>query len=152
MCQCLQAKQPDQCSPDHRDVPCSEIAYVQLPDASFSDKTSSPPSTAARTRCLACTPISCTSCQIQVCCMYSMLWSTTWVRHIYNLWVCQALERLHKAICSHSVKSLLLVQVRTAQGKWVLTTWGRYLCSTWAKFYVRQRWCMSKGTYIIIPV
>lgn len=61
-----------------RDVPCREIACLQLGYASFSDETSSSPSTAARIRCFACTPASCASWQIWVCCMYSMFCFTAW--------------------------------------------------------------------------
>lgn len=49
-----------------RDVPCIEIAYLQLTYASFSDETSSSPSTAARTRCLTCTPDSCAAWQMSL--------------------------------------------------------------------------------------
>lgn len=109
-----------------RDVPCREIASLQLGYASFSDETSSSPSTAARIRCFACTPASCASWQIWVCCMYSMFCFTAW----YIICATCASVRHWRCFTGHMQS---FSQLRTAQRKWLLAVWGRYFVSALCK-------------------
>lgn len=147
MCQCPRAKQLDQRSSDHKGM-CRAVR--QLSFAAFSDETSSL-STAARTRCLACTPDTCACWQIQVCCV-QMFCFTAWVYRMCNPYVYQALELLRGGICSHSANSPLLASEEQPEENGCWQREAGILPLACAKSCVRHRQCMSRSTLRTGPV